>query len=345
MDTIKESLTKSIHNLLRLKFYKQGQELIEAIESFDLKPILDSKPEDIVSIFEDDYLNMTSKGHNTKNVTVWLPLNDDGEPIFSIDSLKGAACFPWELDPVRKTWAGICNKKHIPIQLAQTYFYGVFQGKADLRALIGQAMRISLEHPLLGIRMTFPKLREYRFPISLDFEPEEDFQAEEYDFEIMEDDDFYDFCDYLHRIQLEGFLYVNSLKDKKYEIAVIGKNSNDSVLWKIILENLSDIDKTDSLVSGVIKIEKKSINVVFQIFESIPEEGIKPKNGIIFADFDSELEATLKKIKLEAKSVLFYKTSPELPVSCKWWDCLGEYWIENSSGGEFLKKFVEEFLL
>jgi len=349
MNSSKECLTKNLHGLLTLKFSKQGQELIEAIESFDLKPISDSKPEDIISIFEDEYLNMTSKDNgtslksNTKAVSVWFPLDDDGEPVFSIDSLKGAACYPWELDPVKNSWLMICNKKHIPLQLAQTYFYGVFQGKLDLRDLIAQTNLLSLSHRLLGVHIKYPKLRKYRFPISLDFEPKEDFKAEEYDFETIEDEEFHELIRYLYQIQVKGFTYLNDPKTYKdlYEVAVIGQNSKDTNLMLIIQGNSNNaLKKTSSTVSRTFEINKKEVNVEFQFFHQIPE-GIKPKDGIILSDFDEIQVKRSDILKLEAKSFVFFETSIYLADNLFY---LYKEAVKDEVGELILKEFIASFI-
>jgi len=338
-------LIQVLNDLFTLKFSNKGQGLIEANESFDWKPILDTKPEDILSLFEELSHNDIPIDSNTKAVSVWFPLDENLQPIFSIDCLKGAACFPWELDPYKIDWDRLCDKKHILLQLSQASFYGVFYAKKLLAYQLCLPMRLNGHHPLVRYKEAdFKKYRSYRFPISLGTEPKEDLRTREYNLFKMKDSEFFSLCNFLYSITCKGLISVLNCNNKsKYEVAVIGKNSNDTNLRILIINNLFKKKFLGSKISGVIEIDPIELFVEFEMFDKIPEEGIKPKDGIIFADFAKELEKASNVLNLQAKTFLFYGISP--PKSKENILYLKEKDVESGAGRGILKQFIDSFLI
>jgi len=355
---------KNINEFFTLKYKYKGEELIKQVESFR-KTDKELSSKDFLSFFKKKDAEDFPKDDNTKAVSVWFPLDDKGEPIFSINFLKGAACYPWELDPIKDNWLMICNKKHIPLQLAQASYYGVFRGKLDLRTLIGQTNRLPYSDPLLGIHIKYPKLRKYRFPISLDFEPKEDYEAEEYDFETMEDKDFFELCRDLLRIQSNGFGQENILRvqdiSKKCTIFIVGKESDvllPQLLERVVKEKKYQSTNDTTLISGVFSYETKKTDgnkiIMMKITKELEFKSLKnlsdidsisnQDRGVIFIGKDKRLEEAPEELvkQHQANSYLFFNAiEPDYTslTSTNWYVDKND---NDEVRAELLKRFIRD---
>ena len=362
-------ITKTLTDFLTLKFTFQGEDLIRAIEDFQWSSIESIKPEIFVSVIEENHSKNVPKSENNQAVSVVLPLDDKGIPIVSLRWLKGCACFPWELDPIKhKLWLKICNQKHILIQLAQASHYGSPRASKEIRDISRQYFNLVKRHPFKRDREA-PDFRIYRFPIG-PFDVKEDLKAEVVELCEMDEEEFTDLFDKLLLIENEGiFKYEEELKkeeledkisemkqaiqtsqnsQKIYKIFVCGKNYKNEALLNLIQHNLiaPHNSKDNTCVLGFYKLEKTVFELEVRIAEKFPQN-LDHQDGIIIAEFQTDPEAVADELKeiLKAKSFLFFGTAqpnPSRAKSTNWYlrqeDAVSEY------GDKLLENFFHDMI-
>jgi len=177
---IKDELTR----LLTLKFRDNNEEFLNEIENFPFDIFLNNQ-EACISLIKE---NHTKNNENNNAVSIVLPLNEHGNPFLSINWLKAAACFPWELDHVKhEFWFTICQQMHILTQLSQSSFYGSPLARKFLRTIARQH-NLQDQHPYWN-GQEYPNFKIYRFPIE-PIQITEDLEADHYDFSEMDEEEF-----------------------------------------------------------------------------------------------------------------------------------------------------------
>jgi len=202
---IKEILT----NFFTLKFRYQGVSLIKAIDAFQWGVVGSLTPDQFLLVLEE--FQDISKDKNNQAVSITLPLNSDGTLDISLAWLKGSACFPWELDPVKdKLWVKICKQKHILIQLAQASHYGCPKASEELRDISMQYFNLRKKHPFRRDK-NYSAYRTFRFPIG----PAnifENLEAEYFELSEMKEEEFTKIFDDLLQVEKEGLSEIEKPK-------------------------------------------------------------------------------------------------------------------------------------
>jgi len=362
-------VTKTLTDFLTLKFTFQGEDLIRAIEDFQWSSIESIKPEIFISVIEEHHSKNIPKSGNTQAVSVALPLDKNGNPVVSLKWLKGSACFPWELDPVKdRLLLKISNQKHILIQLAQASHYGSPRASEFIRDIARQYFNLREKHPFKRDR-NFSDYKIYRFPIG-PIDAKEDLKAEFVELCDMDKEEFSDLFDKLFLLEKEGiFKYEEELKkeeledkisemkqaiqtsqnsQKIYKIFVCGKSYKDEALLNLIQRNLiaPHNSKGNTCVLGFYKLEKTVFELEVRIAEKFPQN-LDHQDGIIIAEFQTDPEAVADELKeiLKAKSFLFFGTAqpnPSRAKSTNWYlrqeDAVSEY------GDKLLENFFHDMI-
>jgi len=327
-----DQITKTLTDFLTLKFTFQGEALIKQIEEFPLDPIL-VDPAALLSVIEENNAKNIPKKLNTEGVSIWLPVDEKGNPIVSKEWLKGSACFPWEMDPEKiEIWSDMCDKMHIIVQLAQAAYYGSPWASANLGRISLMFEKLDLSHPYLEGAET-PAHQEYRFPIQ-SISKKEDVKAKSFNLSKMKKKEFNDlFFNILlfERIGIKEFEKKSEEKDEEnillnkaprpeintpekiYKILIYGENSRDPILLNLIKKDLIGLNECpdQSSIAGYYQLKNTLKRLEFKIADTLPKD-LEPQDGVISAEYQKDPLGESKKLKkaLKARSVLFYGKIP-----------------------------------
>ena len=212
----KASIEKALTDILSLKFTIKAEDLIVALESYDWKIFSNFDPSDIFSVLEE----MKGKAAPGKLlvhfVTVRFPVDENNKPIFSVNSLKSSACFPWEMDPVViGNYLKICSLHHIVLQLAQASHYGDSRASSQFRSLVRMYSNLEKYHALWKDKNKNQKYQEYKFPLFFERRPIVDLEVDSHDFSEMKRGPFTHLIDKFYQVEVHGLIQAYEKAEKE----------------------------------------------------------------------------------------------------------------------------------
>ena len=341
MDSNTFTIEKLLTDLFLLKFSHKGEDLILAIESFDWKPFDNINPKDVFTYLKSIQETPTPEGKFIQQVPIEFLLDDNNEPIFSVNSLKASACLSWEVD-IRyiRSFFSIVALHHVVIQTAQASHYGSFEASHQLQTIATTYDNLDSTHPLYQIKHR-PKHETYNFPILFDKEPDLDLSGKSYGFSGMSTKEFTTLWDKFYKVELYGLFEARELElqrelkkeekqeeeeeeesnderekrtksidSKSYKILIVNEKPKDMLIWRLLRRNIYGITKTFYNLSGLCETSKKIIKLEFFTLNHIPEPTLDNPDGIIFADCQENPEEIIENLEREfgTKAFLFCRT-------------------------------------
>ena len=208
MQISEDEIKAHLGAFLTLKFSKQGEDLVKEIDSQEWNAIwakIDS--ESLLQVLE-SFPN-SEEVSNTQAVTVLAPLDEQSKIVSKDISLKGAACYPWELDPWKfNTFLEISSLEHVQEQIAYASYFKHPYAPNFLRRIARRSTKLPRRHPLTKDPISdVEAFKTYRVPTSLnkDFHPpQKSFEGKSVRFSKMSDEEFKSYVDKLYRIEKEG---------------------------------------------------------------------------------------------------------------------------------------------